>query len=140
MCKRHSGVSPETKLEGVIEILTKSHHVLREYRSNSVINIGYLEGVAGIRFAIMEVARLLHSDLTENPQRLTFDIIHLAEEVCTDPFINTADFAASTEDAVGPALYLLKLLVRQYGFPCLKQVSEKYQWVLPEDLRTTDQV
>ena len=131
-------------MKKVFEILTRSHRVLKEYKSNPIINIDYLEGVAGIRFAIMEVASLLHldydTDTARNLQRLKFDIMHLAEKVCTDPVINTTDFVASTDDAVGPALYLLKLLVRQYGFPYLKQVFEQHRWVIPESLQTTDQV
>ena len=66
--------------------------------------------------------------------------MELAERVCTDRAINTTDFGASGEDVVGPAVYLLKLLVRQYGFPCLKEVSQQHQWILPEGLRSDDQV
>lgn len=100
-----------------------------------------------MRFSIMEISDLLHSDLINDiakksrlQQRLQSEIMQLAEGVCTDPVINTTDFAASGEDVVGPAVYLLKLLVRQYGFPSLKQVSEQHPWTMPEGLRTTDQV
>ena len=118
--------------------------MLKEYHSNPVITIGYLEGVAGIRFAVMEVASLLHSDcLNATAMRTSpwqYQLIQCAVELCADPAINTTDFASSTEDVIGPAVYLLKLLVRQYGFPCLKQVSDQHQWIIPEGLRTANQV
>lgn len=142
MYKHHSGLSPESRLLSTVDILTQSHHVLRGQQS---INIGYLEGIAGIRFSIMEVANLLHSGFIDDTakksrpvQQVQFVIMQLAEELCVDPAINTTDFAAS--DVVGPAIYLLKLLVRQFGFPCLKHVSEHCQWIIPEDLRIADQV
>ena len=100
-----------------------------------------------MRFAIMEVSVLLRSDLITGTamksrlqQRLHSEIMQLVEVVCTDPVINTTDFAASGQDVVGPAVYLLKLLVRQYGFPILRQVSEQHPWIVPEGLHNTDQV
>ena len=67
-------------------------------------------------------------------------MIELTKEVCSDPAINTTNFAASDYDIVGPAVYLIKLLVRQYGFPCLRGVFINHNWIVPEDLRTANQV
>ena len=97
--------------------------------------VHYLEAIAGIRFAFLEIANLLHSDRED-----CIDLFELAEDVCTDPTINTSDFTVSGTDVVGPAVYLLKLLVRKYGFPCLKQVYEQFNWIIPEGLRETNQV
>ena len=116
--------------------LTNSHRVLRVYKERPEVNIEYLEAVAGVRFALMEITHLLHSD---TQQQLIFDMHHV-EELCTDRRINTVDFSASNTDIVGPAVYLVKLLVRQYGFPCLKQVCETHPWIVPEGLRTANQV
>jgi hypothetical protein len=77
-------------------------------------------------------------DLQQQSQLMKIGLLQIAEEVCTDQNINNTHLAGN--DVVGPALYLVKLLVRQYGFDCLKKVSLRYQWVLPEVLRTTDQV
>lgn len=91
----------------------------------------------------MEVANLLHAQSDDNRatsfnmQHLEFSLIQLAEEVCTDCDINTTDFSDSGVDVVGPAVYLLKLLVRQFGFPCLKKSSKKHQWL---GLQTANQV
>jgi len=134
------------RLQDTINILKKFCDVLQEFQSEPIITIEYLEGVAGVRFALMEIAGLLHSSFVDDSvkkspleQQLQFEILQLAEEFCVDPNINTSDFSTS-EDVFGPAIYLLKLLVRQYGFPCLKYVSELHPWIIPEDLRTTDQV
>ena len=93
---------------------------------------------------MMEIAHLLHSEDTTTPksqqqQRLEFALIRLAEEVCSDTVFNSTDFA-SGKDVVGPAVYLVKLLVRQYGFPCLDRVCQEQKWVVPEGLQTNDQV
>lgn len=142
MYKQHA---VEHRIESTIDILYKSHQVLRHYQAEPVINIGYLEGIAGIRFAMMEVATLLYillggiqETFSCQQNHLALQLIQIAEEVCTDPHINTTNFAES--DAIGPAVYLLKLLVRQYGFSCLKKVSTEYQWVVPRGLRTANQV
>ena len=97
--------------------------------------VHYLEAIAGIRFAFLEIANLLHSERED-----CIDLFELARDVCTDPAINTSDFTVNDRDVVGPAVYLLKLLVRKYGFPCLKQVYEKFNWIIPEGLRETNQV
>lgn len=103
--------------------------------------------MAGVRFAIIEIASTLYSkfDVDEIPKphdllQLEYSLMQLAEEVCSDPEINTTDFTTSDVDVVGPSIYLLKLLVRQYGFPCLKHVSQEHKWIVPEGLRTADQV
>lgn len=94
----------------------------------------------------MEVAYLLHAQsddnrkASRNMQRLEFCLIELAEEVCTDYDINTSDFTDSGVDVVGPIFYLLKLLVRQYGFPCMKKISKEHLWIIPAGLQTANQV
>lgn len=139
--KQHSGKPFEHRIEVTIDILENSHGILRRYQSNPVVGIRYLEGIAGMRFALMEAATLLHLMFHEtfprHQQQLAFQLIQTTQDICTDHNINTSDF---TVDAVGPALYLLKLLVRQYGFNFLKQVSAEYQWIVPAGLRTGNQV
>ncbi len=43
-------------------------------------------------------------------------------------------------DTTGPVLYLMRLLVRQFGFTCLQRVSQAHPWVVPESLRRVDNV
>ncbi len=126
-------------MPAITALLKKSHQALRAYKSNPEINIDFLEGVAGARFALMEIANLLHSQLACRNSSKWFKSILLAKDICTDHAINATDFSGGI-DAVGPAMYLIKLLVRQFGFPCLKSISERHQWLVPKGLRRTDQV
>ena len=136
------------KIQATVAILTKSYKVFKEHKVDPkvTVTIGYLEAVAGIRFSLMEIANLLHSQCSGAQDHFSwhdqseFELLQLAENVCTDPAINTKDFTVSGRDVVGPAVYLLKLLVRKYGFPCLKQVSGKLNWIIPKGLCTSDQV
>ncbi len=137
--KEYSNHACEDKLHSVLK---RSYRVFQDYKANPVVSIPFLEAIAGIRFAIMETANLLHSQIDEdNFDPLQLDLLELAEEVCTDPVINTTDFNISgvdCVDCVGPGIYLLKLLVRQYGFMCLKEVSVRHPWVIPEGLHTNE--
>ena len=121
----------------VTNILREAYHVLRDYKASQDVNIvHYLEGIAGVRFAMMEIACLLHSHYeSQSDQQLDLTLMQLAEEVSSDPAINTVDFGDRGNGVVGPAMYLLKLLVRLYGFPCLKQAIRDYNWILPRGLQ-----
>ena len=127
-------------ISAILAILKKSYQALRDYKSNRVVNIEFLEGVAGVRFALMETANILQSQLTGRNSSKTFKLVLLAKDICMDKTINTTEFSSSGVDVVGPAVYLVKLLVRQFGFPCLKSISEKHQWIVPRGLRKADQV
>ena len=103
--------------------------------SESDINIEYLEAVAGVRFCLMEIAHLLHSNCSGKkiPESMNHRQQLLISQV-KEMYQDHTDYAS-----VGPSLYLVKLLVRQYGFPCLNQVCETHPWMVPEELRTADQ-
>jgi hypothetical protein len=142
LTKQLSGKPLDRRIDDIILILENSHHTLRHYQADPVISIAYLEGVAGRRYSMMELATLLHSvfAVEHDWQRylLGIQLVQISKEVCTDPTINTTNFAEG--DVIGPAVYLLKLLVRQYGFGCLKKVSAEHKWLVPEGLRTSDRV
>ena len=137
--KEYSCQISKKNMPAVIETLKKSHQALRVYKSNPEIGIKFLEGVAGVRFALMEITSLLYSEISSKKKSMPFKVLLLAKDVCTDEDINTTDFSGEV-DIVGPAVYLIKLLVRQFGFPCLKSISERHQWIVPRDLRRTNQV
>ena len=144
MYKKHSKL--EDKVHALVNKLTDSFGALKANKAKPEITIKYLEAIAGMRFALMEISYLLHlscsdkraSDGSPPTQQMSHSILSILEKVCTDLDIN--DFSADDTDIVGPAVYLLKLLVRVYGFPCLKQVCETHPWIVPEGLRITDQV
>ena len=118
--------------------MTKSQQPLRQFKLDPVFSIALLEGVAGIRFALMEVALLLHhyqqeSEIVSHGQS---ELLQVAERVCTDSTINTMEGHLIS----GPAIYLLKLIVRQYGFQTLKMVSQRFSWIVPPFFHRDDQV
>ncbi len=148
--KGHATLDTESRLQACSEILTKSHITLNKFRCNPVISIAYLEAVAETRFAMMEIANFIHSQFSDEG-RMRLDrsmeesatvttLMELAKSVCTDTVINTTTFSSRSWDVVGPAVYLLKLLMRQFSFSCLKQASEKYLWIVPDGLRNSNLV
>ena len=90
--------------------------------------------MAKIRFALSFVAELFHKNVAMWPA-----LFHAVKEVCSDATINYVDSNGQT-DSFGPLLYLVKLIVRQYGFPCLVEVSTAHMWVIPPELKKTDEV
>jgi hypothetical protein len=124
---------------------------LREFKSRQSITIGFLEGVAGAKFAMMEVAKFIYAHFsTESGEMRHYQAAHQsakspllmdnAKTICTDHEINLITNAGGNLDMTGPIVYLIKLLVRQFSFPCLKQASEKYPWLIPEGFRTSNLV
>ena len=151
--KEHARKDIGSRFQACVEILTLSHQVLRNFKSKQVISIDYLEAVAATKFSITEFANFVHSQFS-NDQEAPLDwtlieqldsataLIDQVQKICTDTFINTTTFSTggTIMDVIGPSVYLLKLLVRQYSYPCLKQASEKYLWIIPEGLRASNLV
>jgi hypothetical protein len=139
------------KIKSCIKILTQACVTLKKYKHNPGINIDYLEGVAGTKFAIMEVAHLIHSQFSSEGKAM-FDqsveqlggaattLLEATRKICTDPVINTTTIHSGSVNVTGPVMYLLKLLVRHFNFPCLKPASETYPWIVPTALRTSNLV
>ena len=123
-----------------MNIIDTSQKFLKDQISHSHTSIKYLEGVAGMRFALREFGSLLYtfSSEQEKMDQEQLQFVQLVKDVCTDATINTTNF--SEGDIVGPAIYLIKVLVRQYGLYFLHQVVDDNQWIVPEALRSQDQV
>ena len=77
LCKEHATEDSESRLQACTEILKKAHSTLRNFKSDPSISVGYLEAVAGTKFAIMEVATLIHSQLTNEAAGLQLSLIHI---------------------------------------------------------------
>ena len=156
--KEYSGTDQDLRFEQCIEMMAHASDTLKKFKTDPVISINYLERVAEMRFAIMEVACCINSQLFNGdddkkkrkvrfghsmPQsKIVHTLMERARKVCTDRVLNTTTFspAGSVADIVGPSVYFLKLLVRQFSFPCLRQASEKYPWIVPEGLRNSNLV
>ena len=90
----------------------------------------YLEGVSKVRYSLSVVADVLSRSEHDDHQKL----LEVAEKVCTDTDINVVNHFQHIS-VVGPSIYLVKLLIRRYGMPCLKATAEAYKWILPDDIR-----
>lgn len=131
------------RVEETTKMLVEGHgalHQLGQY--TDTLNLEYLEGVAKVRFALSTVAELLN--LSDQPRSqedgvLVVQLLHQAREVCVDPSINVIDNTGQ-KDTVGPIVYLIKLLVRQYGLSCLQKASVEHTWIVPDLFRKTEEV
>lgn len=95
--------------------------------------------MAGIRFALSEVASIQNflflnkeAERPQDTQLLVARLMQQAQDVCVR--------STNLTDLLGPAMFLLKKIVRQFGFPCLKFVTEEYEWIIPLNLRAKDEV
>ena len=62
-------------------------------------------------------------------------LLQQLKSVCTDKIVNTT----ASGDVIGPAVYLLKVLVRQHGFHCLNKVFKQFKWIVPNGIHETDE-
>lgn len=125
--------------------LKDGHWALRQHEENAgsgAVTLEYLEGVAKVRFGLSVVAELLNQNNQARSQEdgvLVVRLIHQVREVCMDRNINCID-DTEQRDAVGPVVFLIKLLVRQYGLNCLQKASEVHAWIMPEQLKQAEGV
>lgn len=97
-------------------------------------SLEFLEGVAKIRYSLSVVVEVIKND----EKGLQFmELLKAAGQMCSDREINCID-PTGKKDTVGPVVYLLKLMVRQYGMPFLKAAAEVHEWIIPAQLRSTE--
>lgn len=101
------------------------------------ISVLLLEGLAKIRFSLSVAADILEkqssSKQISSPVK---QLVYTTQNVCCDLKINIIDTTGSL-DTTGPIVYLMRLLVRQYGMSCLEKVASAYSWAIPKELRNT---
>ena len=94
----------------------------------------YLEGIAKARFSLSVVAEVLKSE--ETGQHFV-GLLKAAGQMCTDREVNCID-PAEQQNTMGPLIYLLKLIVRQYGMPCLRVAAQVHDWLIPAQLMSEE--
>ena len=122
---------PNGQANKVGQVLEDSYLALLEHLH--CVSLQYLEAVASARFALSVLAQELNSDCVSST------LLRVARDLCMDTRLNVID-PTGRVDTTGPVIYLMKLLVRQFGFPCLQSVSQAHPWVVPESLRRVDNV
>ena len=122
-------------------LLAKAHEatsILKDYsalhNNQGTPTLEFLEGVAKVRYSLIVVAEVLKGE--KNGQKFK-DLLEAARTICSDRKVNCID-PNGRRDTVGPVIYLLKLLVRQYGMPCLNAAAEVHEWIIPAELRSTE--
>ena len=94
-----------------------------------------------LRFALSVVAELLYKRTEKGSQAVGHlhtsaaqILIQVAKDCCTDDVMN--------EEDSGPAVYLVKLLVRRYGMSFLAGLTADpaMEWVVPLHLRRSEEV
>lgn len=121
----------ETMNEGFIALLDET--VISEN-----VSVQFLEGLAKVRFALSVVAEVMERQTSSKHMVETSaqakQLVYTACNVCCDLNVNVIDITGRS-DTTGPIVYLMRLLVRQYGMPCLETVADAYSWVIPRQLR-----
>ena len=126
-------VPAQSRASYIERLLGDGYLALQEYFHTPSVSLQYLEAVAGVRLSLSVLAQELKSD------RVNSSLLRVARDLCMDTRVNVID-PTGRVDTTGPVLYLMRLLVRQFGFPSLRTVSQSHPWVVPETLRRVDNV
>ena len=132
LSKKYSTHNVASNFEEVTTIIIEGYNGLLEHRRGTP-TLEYLEGVAKVRYSLSVVAEVLKN---EQYGHHCMELIRAAGRVCSDCEVNCID-PTGRKDTVGPVIYLLKLIVRQYGMPCLKAAAEVHEWLIPTQLKST---
>ena len=118
-----------TKVNEVTSLLTEGHIALQN-NIQGTVSLEYLEGVAKIRFSLSILADVLKKNECGHNYK---ELLEAGAQLCLDHNVNCIDLAA--QNPTGPMVYLIKLIVRQYGMPCLKTIAETHEWTIPAELK-----
>lgn len=133
LTKRFSHHWLTDKTHEATAILLEGFYALQEHHRGTP-TLEYLEGVAKTRFSLSVVAEVLKNEETGQ----TFmELLRAAGQMCCDREVNCID-PTGRKDTVGPVVYLLKLIVRQYGMTCLKAAAEIHEWLIPAQLKSEE--
>ena len=133
MAKKISGLCLPAKAHEATAILLEGYYALQEHHHGTP-SLEYLEGVAKVRYSLLVVAEVLKNG--ENGLNF-MELLKAARKMCLDREINCINLTSRT-DTVGPVVYLLKLIVRQYGMPCLKAAAKIHEWIIPTELKSDE--
>jgi hypothetical protein len=133
LTKRFSRHCLADKALAARDILLEGFYALQEH-CRGIPTLEYLEGVAKARFSLSVVAEVLKNE--ETSQNF-MELLRAAGQMCCDRDVNCID-PTGRKDTVGPVIYLLKLIFRQYGMACLKAAAEIYEWLIPAQLKSEE--
>lgn len=95
-------------------------------------DVRYLDFVAKLRFGLCVTADMLYTyywsgdkfeELNHNQRKALEEMLLTVKKVCHDKGVKTE-----------PSHFLVKQMVRQYGFPCLEKICQEdllTKWIMP---------
>ena len=133
--KEFGSAGMQKEIEAAVPMLLESQEVLSKQPSMS---FSPLECFAKVRFALSVVAETLKgqmelknpNDIVEEFSSATY-LFEAAKNICTSSDLNHID----ASDSFGPNIYLLKLLIRRYGFTTLPKFVELHDWLIPKEFQ-----
>lgn len=134
----------ELNVKKIAEIMNEGYVATRQETASGqhAVSVLLLEGLAKVRFSLSVVADVLKEQVSHH-KSVTSVLIHplivTAQNICSDLNINIVDTSGDI-DTTGPIVYLMRLLVRRYGMSCLEKVADTYAWVVPETLKSVQEV
>ena len=131
LAKRFSHHCLADKAHDATSILKEGFCALQEHHRGAP-TLEYLEGVAKTRFSLSVVTEVLKNE--ETGQSFV-ELLKAAGQMCSDREVNCID-PTDQQNTVGPIIYLLKLIVRQYGMPCLRVAAQVHDWLIPAQLKS----
>ena len=146
MSRSLTDTTSELNLKRITETMNEGYvAVLYETTAGPATNISVLllEGLAKIRFSFSVVADIFETQVSSKQNVVTSSVVkqlvYTTQNICSDLNINVIDTTGSL-DTTGPIVYLMRLLVRQYGMSCLEKIVNTYSWIIPKELRNKQEV
>lgn len=116
----------EDHSQHTIQAAEESYAVLQKFSAESSdTSLDYIEAIAKARYVLSVMAEQMKTG------KVNETLAQIVCKMCTDTKINTK---IQGKSSTGPLAYLLKLIIRQFGFPCLKYVTQSYPWITSEQV------
>ena len=139
--KQHYQKPLQERISWAYQLLCDRRNNANQDEPPGHLSLDYLESVSQVRFAFSVVAELLYKRSERGSQAVGHlhtsaaqILIQVAKDCCTDDVMN--------EEGSGPAVYLVKLLVRRYGMSFLAGLTADpaMEWVVPSHLKRSKEV
>ena len=124
-------LSPSEKVQVAVNSLQDGHQSLMKCSSRQGMTFECIEGLAKVRFALGVVAEVLCTRSRRGHVQIS-GLIEVASTISQDKTINRTD--------AGPAIYLLKLIVRHYGLSFMIDLQKQHKWLVPSILPKPEKV
>ena len=121
LAKRFSSMPGKQQFTEAAQLLERAYISLLKGQRTSV---DYLEGVAQVRLVFCMVGDLLG----QPGYHIHPKLLKIAATLCNDTQLNSSPIA-------GPAVFLVKYIVRKHGLSILRKVEKDHPWVVPDKLR-----